>query len=93
MAVFGEAIEGEGEERWPTLVCLRGEEDGRSCSRHWWFDGWNQRATAGQKVRWEGTMSECLKMTLMGRDEVDIWGMHMVSFHIGYHSHEEFLGP
>ncbi|KUJ24037.1 uncharacterized protein LY89DRAFT_9775 [Mollisia scopiformis] len=39
----------EGTEEWPELVCLRADlEDAPACSRHWWFDGWNQRAAIKQ---------------------------------------------
>jgi len=45
MAAYSEKIDGLGEERWPSLVCLRENQDlwDEPCSRHWWFEGWNQR--------------------------------------------------
>lgn len=45
MAAYSEKIDGPGDERWPSLVCLRNDDDlcAGPCKRHWWFDGWNQR--------------------------------------------------
>jgi len=45
MAAYSEKIDVPGEERWPSLVCLRDNQElwDEPCSRHWWFDGWNQR--------------------------------------------------
>lgn len=60
----GEVVEEvKRKHRWPELVCLRDEPGAERCSRHWWFDGWNQRAQVYQKEKWTNAMSECLLMT------------------------------
>jgi hypothetical protein len=53
-----------GGERWPSLMCLRDWDEEEECSRHWWFDWWNQSARYWQEKKWPGAMSECLRMTL-----------------------------
>lgn len=53
MHEYSVQIEGEGDQKWPELVCLRDSRhdlDG-VCSRHWWFDGWNGKACTSRKVR------------------------------------------
>jgi hypothetical protein len=60
-------VEGDREvlrkHEWPELVCLRHEDGAERCSRHWWFEGWNQRAKVYQKQRWTKAMAECLLLT------------------------------
>ncbi|CZR50514.1 uncharacterized protein PAC_00387 [Phialocephala subalpina] len=48
---------------WPELVCLRNDEGIPACSRHWWFDGWNQRAKIMQKDKWPETLATSLLLT------------------------------
>jgi hypothetical protein len=48
---------------WPDLVCLRDEQGMETCSRHWWFDSWNQRAKLHQSRPWTEAMAECLLLT------------------------------
>jgi len=74
MSEFSEEIEGGGTEVWPEIVCLRDpqEELDGPCSRHWWFEGWNDRAAYGQKAKWPETMAKCLNMTKEG-DDADFW--------------------
>jgi len=31
--------------------------------RHWWFDGWNQRAGYPQRAKWPEAMAKCLEAT------------------------------
>ncbi|KAH8657650.1 hypothetical protein BGZ60DRAFT_416392 [Tricladium varicosporioides] len=57
-------LEGPYMETWPELICLRGREESQPCSRHWWFDGWNQRTRIKQKEEWTKIMAECLEVTL-----------------------------
>lgn len=68
----GEKV-GEAKRRhsWPELVCLRDEHGPERCSRHWWFEGWNQRAKVYQKEMWTSAMSECLFMTNEDYEEED----------------------
>ena len=62
---FGEDLR-PGEEKWPALMCLRDGEEAEEevCSRHWWFDGWNQRAGVCWERKWQDAVSDCLHMTL-----------------------------
>ena len=57
-------------ERWPEVLCLRDHEGQEPCSRHWWFDGWNQRRTFPQKEKWTTAMAQCLRITKDGPEEV-----------------------
>jgi len=50
-------------EEWPEVVCLRDHEGLERCSRHWWFDRWNQRARIYQKEKWTTAMAHCLRIT------------------------------
>lgn len=60
---------------WPQITCLRPHDDDPGdvppdhpdiCSRHWWFDGWNQRAyVGGQKLEWGKTLGILLDATYM----------------------------
>ncbi|RDW67699.1 hypothetical protein BP6252_09095 [Coleophoma cylindrospora] len=60
---------------WPQLACLRSHDQENDpddltadypgeCSRHWWFEGWNQRAfVGGQKLEWAKTLGPILDVT------------------------------
>lgn len=50
-------------EQWPELVCLRNDDGLPACSRHWWFDGWNERVRTKQKEKWPETLANCLMAT------------------------------
>ncbi|KAF4631268.1 hypothetical protein G7Y89_g6865 [Cudoniella acicularis] len=64
MATEIDNLEGPCEEVWPELVCLRsGCEHMPVCSRHWWFDGWNQRSRVKQKKKWPTVMADCFIAT------------------------------
>jgi 2EXR family len=67
--VLDEGIEdlGSRKEKWPSLVCLRTNEDEPVCSRHWWFDGWNQRAGYPQREVWPKAMAKCLEVSFLGK--------------------------
>jgi hypothetical protein len=51
-------------ERWPQLVCLNDHGEDYECSRHWWFDGWNQRAMCPQRAKWPEAMAKCLEVSI-----------------------------
>ncbi|TVY71277.1 hypothetical protein LSUE1_G005965 [Lachnellula suecica] len=54
----------EGTEKWPELACLRtAPEEEPVCSRHWWFDMWNERAACLQSEKWPKAMAKCLELT------------------------------
>lgn len=63
-------------EIWPELVCLRSDDGLPTCSRHWWFDGWNQRAQVKQKKKWPKTLATSLKLTL--EDDSDDFFLNML---------------
>lgn len=50
-------------QNWPELVCLRSDDGMPACSRHWWFDGWNQRCMVKQKDKWPETLATSLLLT------------------------------
>ncbi|KAH7416951.1 hypothetical protein BKA64DRAFT_283635 [Cadophora sp. MPI-SDFR-AT-0126] len=73
------------EERWPEVVCLRSDAQGQQrCSRHWWFDGWNQRAGELQREKWPKVLARSLLVTQFDSQEDDaMFLMHMLFFHPG----------
>ncbi|PVH88591.1 hypothetical protein DL98DRAFT_446996 [Cadophora sp. DSE1049] len=73
------------EERWPEVVCLRSDAHGQQrCSRHWWFDGWNQRAGELQREKWPKVLARSLLVTQFDSQEDDaMFLMHMLFFHPG----------
>jgi hypothetical protein len=73
MAEMSESTSEAGPEKWPHLDCLRDHGPEGQCSRHWWFDGWNQRAFLGMKEKWPMTLATCLKVTAERDDEDDFW--------------------
>ncbi|RDW74071.1 hypothetical protein BP5796_07513 [Coleophoma crateriformis] len=66
---------------WPQLACLRSHDQDSDpddvtadypdeCSRHWWFEGWNQKASVGgQKLEWGKTLGTLLDVTYMEDEE------------------------
>ncbi len=72
------------EERWPEMVCLREDEDLPRCSRHWWFEGWNQRSAVVQRERWPKLLAEALLLTQFDEPEEDaMFLMNMLFMHAG----------
>lgn len=68
---FGYDSDESGEDRvekqiheWPELVCLREHEDGKDCSRHWWFSWWNMMGRYPQQYKWTKALADCLLLTL-----------------------------
>ncbi|KAH9220413.1 hypothetical protein DL95DRAFT_357593 [Leptodontidium sp. 2 PMI_412] len=72
-------------ERWPEVVCLRDSaSDLERCSRHWWCDGWNQRAAELQREKWPKVLARSMLVTQFESEEVDaLFLMHMLFFHPG----------
>lgn len=50
-------------ELWPELACLRPDDELPPCSKHWWFDGWNQRTCVKQRYKWPGPMAESFRVS------------------------------
>ncbi|KAH7364568.1 hypothetical protein BKA65DRAFT_140829 [Rhexocercosporidium sp. MPI-PUGE-AT-0058] len=72
------------EERWPEVVCLRVGAGLERCSRHWWCDGWNQRAAELQREKWPKVLARSMLVTQFESEEGDaLFLMHMLFFHPG----------
>ncbi|KAL5320574.1 hypothetical protein ACEPPN_011384 [Leptodophora sp. 'Broadleaf-Isolate-01'] len=84
-AVVGRRPKPVREERWPEVVCLRDSaSDLERCSRHWWCDGWNQRAAELQREKWPKVLARSMLVTQFESEEVDaLFLMHMLFFHPG----------
>lgn len=52
---------------WPRLVCLA--EGTGQCSKHWWFDRWNDRAVSRSDRNWQEKMAMLVRVT--ARNDVD----------------------
>lgn len=72
MAIMSEKLNEAGSEKWPHLDFLRYNFMDGECSRHWWFDGWNQRASCGMEDKWPKQLARCLMATAEG-DDADFW--------------------
>jgi hypothetical protein len=72
-------------ERWPELVCLRDDdEEEEACSRHWWFDGWNQRSMFKQREPWHRSLAHCLLITAEDDGDADFFLDMLLMQAMGY---------
>ncbi|TVY14626.1 hypothetical protein LARI1_G006159 [Lachnellula arida] len=80
-------------ERWPSLVCLRTQEDEPACSRHWWFDGWNKRAGYPQREEWPKAMAKCLENLQLTEEDDVLDEAGFLFYMMVANAMEPFVGP
>ncbi|KAE8447618.1 hypothetical protein EG329_010589 [Mollisiaceae sp. DMI_Dod_QoI] len=69
-------------EQWPELVCLRNDDGMPACSRHWWFEGWNERVRIKQKEKWPEMLASALLLTCEDDAEHDaVFFLNMLFMH------------
>lgn len=51
---------------WPKLVCLATKGQ---CSKHWWFERWNDRAMSRSHRNWQDQMAMLVRVT--ARNDID----------------------